>query len=222
MQTLKRLMLLAALGLGLALMPARPAAAQQTISGAPNPSAAPMPSEEAKPSLLPPLNGDASTQTYLEAVWVVAIFVVLLAILYPTAWKNVLAGLKAREKRIRQDIADAEAARLKAEAALREYTKQISDAEGKVREIMAKAAADAERLGQSIRMQAQTESEEIKERATQEIEAAKNQALREIYEQTAELATSVAEKILRRNLNVDDQRDLVTQSLEQMQEVGKN
>jgi len=44
-------------------------------------------------------------QTLYAAVWVLVIFVVMLAILYPTAWKNVLAGLKAREDRIRRDIA---------------------------------------------------------------------------------------------------------------------
>jgi F-type H+-transporting ATPase subunit b len=157
-----------------------------------------------------------------QALWVLVIFIVLVVILQRTAWKNVLAGLKARENRIRKDIADAESARLKAEATLRDYTKQLTDAEAKVRDILAKAATDAERVGQSIRMQAQADSEEIKERATREIEASKTQAIREIYDQTAELATTVAEKILRRNLNVDDQRDLVTRSLDQMQEISKN
>jgi F-type H+-transporting ATPase subunit b len=155
-----------------------------------------------------------------QSIWVLAIFLVLVLVLYRTAWKNVLAGLKKREERIRKDIADAEAARLKAESTLREYTQRLTDAEGKVRDIIAKAAADAERVGQSIRMQAQTDSEEIKERANREIEASKNQAVREIYEQAATLATTVAEKILRRNLNVDDQRDLVSRSLDQMQEIG--
>jgi F-type H+-transporting ATPase subunit b len=157
-----------------------------------------------------------------QIIWVLIIFVLLVTILYKAAWKNVLAGLKARESRIRQDIADAESARLKAEATLRDYTKQLSDAEGKVRDILTKAAADAERVGQSIRMQAQTDAEEIKERANREIEASKNQAIREVYDTAANLATSVAEKILRRNLNADDQRDLVTRSLDQMQEIGKN
>jgi F-type H+-transporting ATPase subunit b len=157
-----------------------------------------------------------------QAIWVLVIFVVLVFVLYRTAWKNVLAGLKSREERIRKDIADAESARLRAEATLRDYTKQLSDAEGKVRDILAKAATDAEKVGQSIRMQAQTDAEEIKERANREIEASKNQAIREIYDQAAELSTTIAEKILRRNLNVDDQRDLVQRSLDQMQQVGKN
>jgi F-type H+-transporting ATPase subunit b len=184
----------------------------------------------AHPLLAHPLLAEANAepQTGLldlnvgQIIWVLIIFILLVAILYKAAWKNVLAGLKAREDRIRKDIADAEAARLKAESSLREYTQRLNDAEGKVREILAKAAADAERVGQSIRMQAQTESEEIKERANREIEASKNQAIRDVYEQAASLATSVAEKILRRNLNVDDQRDLVTHSLDQMQEIGKN
>jgi F-type H+-transporting ATPase subunit b len=157
-----------------------------------------------------------------QAAWVLAIFGVVAFILYKTAWKNVLVGLKAREERIRKDISDAEAARLKAEDTLRQYDSRLADAEQKVRDILDKAAIDAEKIGTSIRMKAQEEAEEAKERATKEIEAAKNTALTEIYEQTANLATSVAEKIIRRNLNPDDQRDLVNQSLQQLKNVGQN
>jgi F-type H+-transporting ATPase subunit b len=152
-----------------------------------------------------------------EAAWIVIIFLILLAILYPTAWKQVLAGLKAREDRIRKDIADAEAARTQAETSLREYTAQLSTAEQKVRDMLANATTEGERIATTIRMQAQQESEAIKDRAMKEIDSARRQALQEIYAQTAELSTSIAAKILRRNLNADDQRDLVNQSLEQLQ-----
>ena len=171
--------------------------------------------EEQMP-LLPALD---DKNTYLEALWVVIIFVVLLAVLYPTAWKSVLAGLKAREQRIRNDIAEAEAARAKAEATLKEFNTQLATAEQRTRDMLAKATIDGEKLATSIRMNAQAEAEEIKERANREIEAARDAALREIYEKTAELATSVAEKIIRRNLNASDQQDLVRQSLDQLQAV---
>ena len=174
--------------------------------------------EHEKPPLLPALDDAA---TWWSALWVVIIFVALVAILYPTAWKNVLAGLKAREERIRKDIADAEQARAKAEATLKEYNLQLATAEAKVTELIAKGIADAEKLATSIKMSAQKEAEDAKGRATRDIEAAKNQALTEIYEQTASLATSVAEKILRRNLNAADQQDLVRSSLEQMQTIGR-
>jgi F-type H+-transporting ATPase subunit b len=174
------------------------------------------------PSIILLADGELIDPNIGSAIWVLAIFLVVAIILYNTAWKNVLVGLKAREDRIRNDIADAEAARVKAEDTLRQYDSRLADAEQKVRDILEKAAIDAEKIGTSIRMKAQEESEEAKERATKEIEAAKQTALTEIYEQTANLATSVAEKIIRRNLNPDDQRDLVNQSLQQLKGVGQN
>ncbi len=170
--------------------------------------------------LLPSNMEEAKEYFLAPAVWTLVIFVILLAILYPTAWKKVLAGLKAREERIRQDIADAEAARKKAETTLREYTQQLAAAEARVRDMISSATVEGEKVATNIRMQAQQEAEEAKERAQRDIEAAKNLAIREVHEQTALLATSIAEKILRRTLNADDQRDLVRQSLEQLQTVS--
>ena len=157
-----------------------------------------------------------------EAIWIVIIFSVLLIVLYKFAWKNVLGGLNAREARIRKDIADAEAARAKSEASLKEYNTQLATAEQKVRDMIQTAAAEGERISTQIKMQAQQETEAAKERATRDIETAKKQAIQEIYAEAANLSTSIAEKILRRNLNADDQRDLVSRSLEQLQGVTKN
>jgi F-type H+-transporting ATPase subunit b len=160
--------------------------------------------------------------TFASALWVIAIFLIVLAILYPTAWKNVMAGLRAREQKIRSDIADAEAARGKAEATLREYNAQLATAEQRVRDMITAATADGERMATQIRARGEQEAQEIKERATTEIEAAKKQAIVEIYDQAAALATGVAEKILRRNLNPEDQRDLVSRSLDQVQNIKDN
>ena len=173
----------------------------------------------AKPPLLP---DPTSRETRLQALWVIIIFLVLLIVLYFTAWKNVLAGLKSREERIRRDIADAEASRAKAETTLREYNQQLATAEGKIRDMLTKATADGERIATNLRMQAQQESEEIKNRATREIEASRELAVAEFRQYAADVATAVAEKILRRNLNADDQRDLVSRSLEQVGTINKN
>ena len=173
----------------------------------------------AKAPLLP---DPTSRETQLQALWVIIIFLILLIVLYFTAWKNVLAGLKSREERIRRDIADAEASRTKAETTLRDYNQQLATAEGKIRDMLAKATADGERIATNLRMQAQQESEEIKNRATREIEASRELAVAEFRQYAADVATAVAEKILRRNLNADDQRDLVSRSLEQVGTIGKN
>ena len=173
--------------------------------------------EHAKAPLLPANAHEVHEFFLAPAIWTLVIFGIMLAILYPTAWKNVLAGLKKREERIRSDIAEAEASRARAEATLKEYQAQLATAEDRVRQLIANATADGEKLATNIRMKAQQEAEEIKERSTRDIEATKDAALKEIYAKTADLATSVAEKIIRKSLNPADQQDLVRQSLDQLQ-----
>ncbi|HEX3358522.1 MAG TPA: F0F1 ATP synthase subunit B [Tepidisphaeraceae bacterium] len=172
---------------------------------------------EPKASIVPDMT---SKDTYYSAMWVIIIFIIMLAVLYPTAWRNVLEGLKKREQRIRGDIADAEAARVKAEGTLKDYTAQLASAEAKTREMISAAATQGEKLATQIRMQAQQEAEQIKERATKEIEAARDAAVREVYDQAANLSTMIAEKIIRRNLNAADQQDLVAESLKQLETVN--
>jgi F-type H+-transporting ATPase subunit b len=157
-----------------------------------------------------------------SALWVLTIFLILAIVLYLKAWPNVLAGLKAREERIRKDIADAEAARIGAQKAQAELASQLADGQKKVQAIIDQATVDAEKVATSIKVKAQQEAEESKDRALKEIENAKNLALREVYDQMADYATSIAEKIIRKNLKAEDQRDLVARSLEELQSVGKN
>ena len=176
------------------------------------------PAEHEEPALLPDFS---KRETWMSALWVVIIFLVMLVVLYKTAWKNVLKGLKAREERIRKDIADAEEARAKAEATLREYGAQLAAAEGRVREMLNAATKDGERIATEIRMRAQAEAEDAKKRAMKDIDTARQQALAEIYQRAAELSTSIAEKILRRNINAEDQKDLVKRSLDELQTVNR-
>ena len=49
----------------------------------------------------------------------------------------------------------------------------------------------------------------------------RDSAVREVHNQAATLSTMIAEKIIRRSLNASDQADLVRESLEQLQTVGR-
>ena len=149
------------------------------------------------------------------------IFILLMAVLGKFAWGPIVSGLSKREAKIRNDIAEAERQRALSEATLREYNTKLAQAEAQVREMVSKAVADGERAATEIRTRATAEAEESRARAMRDIEAARKQALTEIYERAAELSTSIAEKIIRRNLNADDQRDLVRQSLDQLQTVQR-
>ena len=181
-------------------------------------TASPLLAAEGEPQLLP----GPSFDTIATAITTVIVFTVLVIVLGKFAWGPIVTGLKAREDKIRKDITDAEQAREKAEATLRDYAAQLATAEAKVREILAKATIDAEKLAANIKASAQADAEDAKNRATKDIENAKQAAIVELYAQTATLATSIAEKIIKRSLNADDQRDLVQSSIEQFQKVSKN
>lgn len=170
-----------------------------------------------KPSLLP-----TPKAAIIPAVTTLVVFSLLLALLGKFAWGPIAAGLAAREEKIRREIADAEEARTKAESTLRQYSQQLAQAEQQVRDLLARAQQDGERLATNIRMQAQQEAEDAKTKATRDIDAARKAAVAELHAHAAELSTSIAEKILRRNLNAADQQDLVARSLDQLKNVSVN
>lgn len=170
----------------------------------------------------PKLIEAAGTMQIITTLTTLVVFIALVVILGKYAWGPIVTGLKAREDKIRKDIRDAEEGRAKAEALLRQYDQKLAAAQKEVNDLLTKATNDAQQLATSIRMNAQQEAEEAKERATRDIETARNQAVNEIHGYAATLATNIAEKILRRNLNVDDQRDLVHGSLEQLKNVSAN
>lgn len=169
-----------------------------------------------------PISPSAQKAALVQAIWVVIIFLIVLAILYPTAWKGVLNGLKTREQRIRKEITDAEAARLKAEQTLADYTRQLATAEERVREMLTKAHSDGERLAANIREGAGREAEAVKSKALADIEEARKVAVQQVHSEAAEISTAIAEKIIRRSLNVEDQRELVRASLEQLESGNRN
>jgi F-type H+-transporting ATPase subunit b len=156
----------------------------------------------------------------ITSVTTLVIFCILIAVLGKFAWSPIVSGLRKREEKIRKEITDAEEARARAEQTLKEYNTRLAAAEQQVRDMLNKAAAEGQQIASGIRTQAQQEAEEAKERATRDIGSARDQAIAELYEVAADLAVGVAEKILQRNINANDQRELVKRSLEQLQAAG--
>jgi F-type H+-transporting ATPase subunit b len=154
-------------------------------------------------------------------IWVLISFTIVLVVLYKSAWKNVLAGLKAREEKISGDIKEAEAARAKAEALLKDHMAKLAGADDQIRQMLNKAAGDGEKIAAAIHAQAQADAEAERDKTRKEIEAAKREAIRQVYEQAADMATAVASKIIGRNLTAADQQDLVNQTLGQLEALGR-
>ena len=150
------------------------------------------------------------------------IFLGLLAVLAKFAWGPIVKSLEGRENRIRSDIEAAEKARAESERAMAEHKRQLDEADARVRDIIAQANADGQQLATRIRMQAQEEIEEKREKADRDIEQSRREAVESVRAEAANLAVAIAEKILGREVNVDDQQRLIEESLDEMKRSGVN
>jgi F-type H+-transporting ATPase subunit b len=149
-------------------------------------------------------------------IFTILIFVTLLIVLRFTAWKPILAGLKAREDSIRKSIEAAAKARADADRTTQELEARMAEAQRQGALALQQAKADALKLAESIRAQAEAESAALKDRTLRDIEAAKQQALSDINGRAADLGISVARKILQREVTVADQQRIVEESLAEL------
>ena len=146
----------------------------------------------------------------------IAVFVCLLIVLRFTAWKPIMAALKSREQAIRDSIEAAERARAEADRTTQELQAKMEEVQRQANQQLVQAKADAQKMAETIRVQAEAESAALKDRTIREINSAKQQALTEINAHAATLGTTVARKILKREVNTDDQQRLVDESLAEL------
>ncbi|MBT4864336.1 MAG: F0F1 ATP synthase subunit B [Planctomycetaceae bacterium] len=150
------------------------------------------------------------------ALWSFVTFVLFIIVLRVFAWTPIIEGLDKREGKIRQDIADAESARVKAEQMLAEHQQKLETVQDEVKEILAEARRDAEQARQNIAETAKAEADATKQRAIVEIERARDQALNELFDAMAGQVANATEYVLGNGLKPDDQDQLIQQALAQI------
>jgi F-type H+-transporting ATPase subunit b len=156
------------------------------------------------------------------AIWTTVVFLLLLFILRRFAWSPILEGLRKREETIRAAIEEAQQARLEAEKARAEFQKERAKAEAQIPEIMEQARKDATRMVDEMREKASADINSDRQRLRREVETAKDQALAEIWNQAAQLATLISAKAIRRELSAEDHRRLVDEAMDEMRQQAAN
>jgi F-type H+-transporting ATPase subunit b len=159
---------------------------------------------------------------WLPGVTALVVFLVAFGILYVKVWPQIIRGLDDREKKIRDEIAGAEEARAQAKAALDEYQRNLASARDEAAKMISQAKSDAKAVAEELRTKNQAEITEMKQRATREIESAKQAAISAIYNEASGLAVNIASRILKREINEQDQRGLVDDSLREMAGAGRD
>ena len=147
------------------------------------------------------------------AIWTFVVFMVVLAVLWKFAWGPIVEGLERREQRIADNIAAAERQNKQAADLLKAYELKLQNAANEVREILEEARRDAQHTQEEILAKARAEAEAERQRALRDIEIAKEQALKQIGEEGANLAVDLAGRIIRAQLTPQDHARLIQEAM---------
>jgi F-type H+-transporting ATPase subunit b len=159
------------------------------------------------------VEGDPSEMRGDLAIFTFVVFVLLLVILKKFAWGPISAGLEKREHRIAEHIAAAERSNQEAKAMLAEYERKLATAQDEVRAILDEARRDAEHTHQEILTKAKAEAAAEAARARHDVETARDQALKQLVETSANLAVDLAGQILKAKLNPADHSRLISEAV---------
>ncbi|GMU23259.1 MAG: hypothetical protein AMXMBFR13_33410 [Phycisphaerae bacterium] len=153
-----------------------------------------------------------------NALWTLLIFGLVVLVLGRFAWKPMLTALQNRERYIRDSLEAARRDRHDSEARLKEIEQRLSRAREEASAIVEEGRRDAESVKRRIEEEARHSAEALLERAKREIGIARDSALKDLYEQSADLAMNMAGSVLRRQISPEDQQRLISDALAELRE----
>lgn len=160
-------------------------------------------------------------QGLLTGVTLIVVFSVVAAVLGLKVWPTISGALDERADKIRSEIEAAEMAQKQAKAALEQYERNLADARAEAQKMITDAVAQQQSLAAENKARAEQEINQMRDRARRDIDAAKRAAVEEIYSVAVTQATSMASKILRREVTAGDQQRLMEESLAELQTMGR-
>ena len=149
-------------------------------------------------------------------VWTILTFLLLLTVLTKFAWKPLLKMLKDREELIRSSLEDAEKAQTELAKLNAEGEKIINKARAEAQEILSQCKSSAATLKDETLKDAKEKAKVIADNAEKQILVEKEKAIEEIKSEVVNLSLSVAEKLIKKNISVEDNKALIDESLSQV------
>ena len=176
-----------------------------------------VPAEAAEPAeALSPFAGDVG-----NAVWTVAIFVLVVVVLGKFAWGPILSSLQQREEFIHTSLSSAKRDREAAEARLAEYGAKLQSARTEAFAIVDEARRDAERLREETKQKARAEAEQVVRNAERQIELETATGHPADPQRGGGSVGDDRFEIIQRNITKEDNSRLIDEALAQIGEAGK-
>ena len=136
-------------------------------------------------------------------------FLVIWVVLAKFAWPMIVGMLDKRQETIKNNLDEAEAAKIEAQRSLEEYKKQLADARREAASIVDEARRAGEQVKADITAQAQAQADEMIAKAKKSIEKEKLAAIADLQSSVADLSVAVAGRFIGESLSDADQRKLI-------------
>jgi len=140
-------------------------------------------------------------------------FIVLLVILTKLLYRPFLAKMEERTAAIRSALEQAQAARSEAARQQEENEARLRAAHAEAAAIREQALKEASDEQRRLLEAARAESQRMVDGAKAQLEADARRAREELRREVGELATTVAEKLIRRSLRDEDHRRIVADAI---------
>jgi len=154
-------------------------------------------------------------------VWTILSFLLLMFLLSKFAWKPLLKMLNEREEKIKTAIEKAENAEKKLETLNEQGEKILSDARSESQKLLLSTKETAQNLKEEIEREAKQKATSIIDQARVQIQAEKNQVLSEIKNELSSFSIMIAEKLIKKNINKDDNMKLINESIEKVNKINE-
>lgn len=146
-------------------------------------------------------------------VWTWIVFIPLLWLLYKYAFPAIVGATEAREKKIADQLAEAERLNTEAKALLAQHQQAAAEARSTAQALLADARAASEKERAAAVEKAQQEQEALVDRARREIAAEREKAIAVLRQEAVELSLAAASKLIGQRLDAAADRKLVEEYL---------
>lgn len=144
-------------------------------------------------------------------------FLILLGFLYKFGWGPIVNALSNREEKIQDDLTTAEEEREKAEQLRKEREEELNEAHADAREIVENSRQKGEEVREEIIEEAEEEAESKLQNAEKQIESKRKEAFESVEGEVGEMALSLAEKLLKREIDEEEHGRIVDEFLDEVE-----
>ncbi|GEN95683.1 F0F1 ATP synthase subunit B [Pediococcus ethanolidurans] len=142
------------------------------------------------------------------------VFVLLMWAIKVVAWGPVTKMMKERADRISNDIDSAEKSRQDAEKLAQKREEALKNSHAEASTIVSNAKDNGAKQREQIVASAQQEAQSLKQNAQKDIEQERKDALKGAQNDVASLSIEIASKIIQKELNAQDQKQLIDSYIE--------